>query len=144
MKSVKTARGRIIDMGALRTKFEETRAVSNVPVNARGDIIDNRGNITVSRENVSKAYYKDTVVGAEEKISIKQESKDPDPIVEIADKQPEPEVAPAPAKTTKTKSQTTKVSDEITEVGRRQRTRDDGSSYWEIEYSDGSMTTEEE
>tara|TARA_R110001592_G_scaffold209531_1_gene460698 strand:+ start:6367 stop:6672 length:306 start_codon:yes stop_codon:yes gene_type:complete len=85
MKTVKTARGRTLDMGALRTKFEETRAVSNVPVNARGDIIDNRGNVTVSRETVSKAYYKDTVVGVEEKINIKQESVEPDAIVEVTE-----------------------------------------------------------
>ena len=59
MKRVKTARGKILDMGALATQHEKTRAVSNVPVNARGDIIDNRGNVTVQREKISKKYYEE-------------------------------------------------------------------------------------
>jgi hypothetical protein len=142
MKTVKTARGRTLDMGALRTKFEETRAVSNVPVNARGDIIDNRGNVTVSREIVSKAYYKDTVVGVEEKINIKQESVEPDAIVEVTEKVKETP-APTPKAEAKPTTKTKEVNTEITEISRRQRTRNDGSQYWEVEFSDGSMTTEE-
>ena len=43
MKSAKTALGKTINMAALAAKHETTRAVSNIPVNARGDIIDNRG-----------------------------------------------------------------------------------------------------
>jgi hypothetical protein len=142
MKTVKTARGRTLDMGALRTKFEETRAVSNVPVNARGDIIDNRGNVTVSRETVSKAYYKDTVVGVEEKINIKQESVEPDAIVEVQEEAKE-KPAPTPKAEAKPTTKAKEVNTEITELSRRQRTRTDGSQYWEVEYSDGSMTTEE-
>ena len=142
MKTVKTARGRTLDMGALRTKFEETRAVSNVPVNARGDIIDNRGNVTVSRETVSKAYYKDTVVGVEENINIKQESVEPDAIVEVTEEEKE-KPAPTPKAEAKPTTKTKEVKTEITELSRRQRTRNDGSQYWEIEFSDGSMTTEE-
>jgi len=142
MKTVKTARGRTLDMGALRTKFEETRAVSNVPVNARGDIIDNRGNVTVSRETVSKAYYKDTVVGVEENINIKQESVEPDAIVEVTEEVKE-KPAPTPKAEAKPTTKTKEVKTEITELSRRQRTRNDGSQYWEIEFSDGSMTTEE-
>jgi hypothetical protein len=129
-------------MGALRTKFEETRAVSNVPVNARGDIIDNRGNVTVSRETVSKAYYKDTVVGVEEKINIKQESVEPDAIVEVQEEAKE-KPAPTPKAEAKPTTKAKEVNTEITELSRRQRTRTDGSQYWEVEYSDGSMTTEE-
>ena len=142
MKTVKTARGRTLDMGALRTKFEETRAVSNVPVNARGDIIDNRGNVTVSRETVSKAYYKDTVVGVEEKINIKQESVEPDAIVEVQEEAKE-KPAPTPKAEAKPTTKAKEVNTEITELSRRQRTRTDGSQYWEVEYSDGSMTTED-
>lgn len=142
MKTVKTARGRTLDMGALRTKFEETRAVSNVPVNARGDIIDNRGNVTVSRETVSKSYYKDTVVGVEEKINIKQESVEPDAIVEVTEEVKETP-APKPKAEAKPTTKAKEVNTEVTELSRRQRTRTDGTQYWEIEYSDGSMTTEE-
>ena len=115
MKSVKTARGRTLDMSALAAKNEKTRAISNVPVNARGDIIDNRGNVKVPREEVSKKYYQDNVPGADEKpvsvkenLDTKKEVKNDDPI----------------------------------EISRVTRTRADGSTYDEVEYSDGSMSEE--
>ena len=118
MKRVKTARGKILDMGALATQHEKTRAVSNVPVNARGDIIDSRGNVSVPREKISKEFYKDTVPGADkEEISIKEESP------------------PAPKKTIKKKVEPT----EPQEVSREMRKRNDGTMYYEVEYDDGSM-----
>ena len=117
MKRVKTARGKILDMGALATQHEKTRAVSNVPVNARGDIIDNRGNVTVQREKISKEYYKDNVPGADkEEISIKKESPKPAPAKKAPKKKSEPQ-----------------------EVSREMRERSDGTMYYEVEYDDGSM-----
>lgn len=114
MKSVKTALGRTIDMSALAAKNEKVRAISNVPVNARGDIIDNRGNVKVPREQVSKEYYKNNVPGSDEKnISVKQESG--------------------------AKNKPTVDADRPIEVSRITRQRADGTSYDEVEYSDGSM-----
>ena len=113
MKRIKTARGQVLDMGALATQHEKTRAVSNVPVNARGDIIDNRGNVKVPREKVSKEYYNETVPGAD--------------AVEVSIKEDE-----APKKTSKKKSGPT-------EVNREMRERKDGTIYYEVEYDDGSM-----
>ena len=115
MKRIKTARGKILDMGALATQNETTRAVSNVPVNARGDIIDNRGNIHVPREKISKEYYKETVPGADTvEASIKEE---------------------APKK----KQTRSRKKTEPVEVNRELRERADGTMYEEIEYDDGSM-----
>ena len=37
MRNTKTARGSMIDMAALAARHETTLAVSNVPMNARGD-----------------------------------------------------------------------------------------------------------
>ena len=74
MKSAKTALGRTINMAALAAKNETTRAVSNIPVNARGDIIDNRGNVTISKEEIAKEFNKDMIIGVEESISIKEET----------------------------------------------------------------------
>ena len=72
MKSVKTARGRTIDMAAMVAQKETTRAVSNLNMNARGDIIDSRGNVEIPKEKVSKEYYKNNVPNADTKeISIK-------------------------------------------------------------------------
>jgi hypothetical protein len=51
---------------------------------------------------------------------------------------------PSPVqKTTKTKVQEPTQQPTLEEVGRITRTRDDGSKYTEIEYSDGSIQTVE-
>lgn len=125
MKRVKTAKGQILDMAALASKYEKTRAVSNVDVNARGDIIDNRNQVKVPREKISKEFYKNNVPGADTKeVSIKTEEK-PEPVKakeEVKVEQPKKESKP-------------------TETKRTTRTREDGTSYHEVEYSDGSMET---
>tara|TARA_B110000858_G_C17708805_1_gene429545 strand:- start:481 stop:912 length:432 start_codon:yes stop_codon:yes gene_type:complete len=135
MKRVKTAKGRMLDMSALAAKNETTRAVSNLPINARGDIIDNRGNVEVSRETISKEYYKDNVPGSDvEEISIQAEEKAADVTVPpVTPKKAEVKKTPTPVPTPKN------IGDKVTEVGRTARTRDNGTSYFEVEYSDGSM-----
>jgi hypothetical protein len=124
MKTVKTAKGRTLDMAALAAKHEKTRAVSNMNLNARGDIIDNRNQVTIPREKIAKEFYKDNVPGADSKnISIKEDEKQHVNIEtkEPVDKQEKPK------------------KPKVTEVGRKARTREDGTQYFEVEYSDGSM-----
>ena len=43
MKTIKTARGKTLNMAQPAAQNEDVRAISNVPINARGDIIDSRG-----------------------------------------------------------------------------------------------------
>ena len=59
MSKYKTAQGKIVDMGALSTRHERTRAVGNMNVNARGDTLDSN-NIVIkdNTKRVSKAYKK--------------------------------------------------------------------------------------
>ena len=45
MKSYRSAMGKNVDMGALLAKNENTRAVGNMKVNARGDTIDSQGRV---------------------------------------------------------------------------------------------------
>jgi len=40
-KTYRTAQGRVVDLGAMIAQNETVRAVGNMNVNARGDIIDN-------------------------------------------------------------------------------------------------------
>ena len=123
MKRVKTAKGQILDMAALASKYEKTRAVSNVDVNARGDIIDNRNQVKVPREKISKEFYKNNVPGADTKeVSIKADEKPEAVKVEQPKAEPKEEAKP-------------------TETKRTTRTREDGTSYYEVEFSDGSMET---
>ena len=125
MKTVKTARGKILNMGALAAQNEETRAISNMPINARGDIIDNRGKVKIAREDISKEFYKDNVPGADEEIiGIKEEIETKE---EEATEIPEP-VVEEPVK-----------EDKPVEISRNERERADGSKYFEVEYMDGSM-----
>lgn len=114
MRNVKTARGRMLNISALQAQNETARAVGNVPVNARGDIIDNRGEIKVSREQVTKEAYREAAPAATEKqVSIKEDDQ--------------------------TETQSKKASNKPKEINRELREREDGSQYIEVEYDDGSM-----
>ena len=48
-KIYKTAKGKTIDIGALRLQNENVRAVGNMGVNARGDRINSEGKVIDSR-----------------------------------------------------------------------------------------------
>lgn len=55
----KTSAGQEINMAALILKNEKVRAVGNMNVNARGDVIDNANNTTSTRSSqVNKNYRK--------------------------------------------------------------------------------------
>ena len=56
-----TAQGRKLDMSALRLKNETVKAVGNMSVNARGDIVDGQNNIIQGRsEKLKNRYNKET------------------------------------------------------------------------------------
>ena len=53
----KSARGKPVDMGALRLKNEKERAVGNMKVNARGDAVDDKNqSIHSKQQQVHKQY----------------------------------------------------------------------------------------
>jgi hypothetical protein len=53
----KTANGKTLDMRSLALKNEQTRAVGNMKVNARGDIINDAGLVTHAKpQQVQKQY----------------------------------------------------------------------------------------
>jgi len=117
----KTARGKVINIAELAAKNETKRAVSNVSRNARGDVIDNRGNVKVSNETIQAVLHKDSVV-IEETISIKEDETKTVEVEEIVEEFEDVET--------------------VKEVSRELRERKDGSLYYEIEWSDGSMSEE--
>ena len=60
-----TAQGKTIDLGALVLQNENERAVGNMKVNARGDIIGSNGHSIVSRnDQVTKQYQQQTNVSS--------------------------------------------------------------------------------
>ncbi len=56
-KTHQTALGVPFDMNSFRTKNERVRAVGNMNVNARGDILDSNNNIIQNRNKVVNKMY---------------------------------------------------------------------------------------
>jgi hypothetical protein len=57
----KSAMGRTVDMAALSGKNEKVRAVGNMGVNARGDILDSNNRIIQDNTQRVKSSYQNTV-----------------------------------------------------------------------------------
>lgn len=57
----RTARGNQIDMDRLRLANETTVAVGNQRVNARGDRLDEKGNIVKAKDDVMSEHYRSRV-----------------------------------------------------------------------------------
>ena len=123
MRSVKTARGRMIDMSALAAKNETVRSVGNVLMNARGDRLNSDGSIKYTAEEIARAD------AAQRTPPVSTPISDPKPIMSTP--APEPEI------------EQPVVEPEPEAVSKITRTRDDGSKYAEIEYDDGSIETVE-
>lgn len=72
----RTAQGKMVDINALIAKNEKTRAVGNMKINARGDIIDAAGNVIKSaNDRVNEAYGK--TVGNRSANIVKQKTTKP-------------------------------------------------------------------
>ena len=61
MSNYRTAMGKHVDMSALASRNEKTRAVGNMKVNARGDTIDATGKVVVPVTNKVNDSYSKTV-----------------------------------------------------------------------------------
>jgi hypothetical protein len=89
-KTYRTAQGKVVDLGALQLQNEQVRAVGNMSVNARGDLIDGLNRPIDSRnKQVAKQYGKQTVTNVSD-----------DPIESTGPKTSKPKlkkVKPAPA-----------------------------------------------
>lgn len=60
----RSANGKVVDMGALRLKNERTRAVGNMKVNARGDEINENGQVIRKKtEQANNQYSRQTTPG---------------------------------------------------------------------------------
>ena len=60
-KTYRTAQGKIVDLGALQLKNENVRAVGNMNVNSRGDLLDSNNRPIDSRNNQVGRQYKKQV-----------------------------------------------------------------------------------
>lgn len=122
-RQVKTAKGRMLDMGALTAKHEKTKAVGNILMNARGDRLNSDGSVRLTVEQMAR---------------IDQDRKTPPVQTAISD--PKPISTPPAAQARVEVPEVVLDPDPISKIT---RTRDDGTRYVEIEYDDGSVETME-
>lgn len=60
-KTYKTAQGKTVDMGRLILQNEQVRAVGNMNVNARGDVVDDMNRpISSKTQQVNRQYQNQT------------------------------------------------------------------------------------
>jgi hypothetical protein len=60
-KTYRTAQGKVVDLGAMMIQNETVRAVGNMSVNARGDIIDSQDRVLATRgEQVNRNLNRQT------------------------------------------------------------------------------------
>lgn len=118
----KTHRGREFNMGAFVEKHNETRAIGNVSMNARGDIIDKDGNVKVTSGQISKGLS--NINNKQSKTVSLKEDGDATPVKNTAVKPDKtPQVAPT-------------IS--VTVIAKREVETPEGPGV-EVEYSDGSI-----
>ena len=71
----RTAKGRIINIDDLIASAPHTTAVGNMKVNAQGDELGKGGEVTKTREQRTRAYYRDHPQASNKKVSLKGEMK---------------------------------------------------------------------
>jgi len=114
----RTHTGREFNMSAFAEKHGDTRAVGNASMNARGDIVDAKGNVKIPTQSISRALAdvknnenKSVSLKADESITpVKNVAVKADPVEEVG-----PQI-----------------------VSQRKIETEDGPAI-EIEYDDGSM-----
>jgi acetylglutamate synthase len=77
-KIYRTAQGKIVDLGALQLQNEHVRAVGNMNVNARGDLLDSQNKPIDTRNRQVARNYKKQVTNVQESDvhSNKQKARD--------------------------------------------------------------------
>jgi hypothetical protein len=118
----KTHRGREFNMSAFAEKNGDTRVVGNVSMNARGDIIDSKGNVKIPTQTISRLAA-DLKNGDSKHVSLKADEKISSPTTPVQ----EPVVV-----------QPVQANTDLSIISTREIETEDGPAV-EIEYADGSL-----
>lgn len=80
-RTYRTANGKVVDIGALQLQNENVRAVGNMSVNARGDLLDSN-NQPISRRNqqVARQYRKQTTNVSHDEVVTSRRNVEADPV----------------------------------------------------------------
>lgn len=118
----KTYKGKEFNMSAFSEKNADARAVGNVNMNARGDVLDAQGRVKVSANKISQAFSANNNKKVRQ-VSLKEDSES----APIANKSVAPDADIDP-----------NTDDANRVVSRREIRTPEGPAY-EVEYADGSM-----
>lgn len=83
MSKYRTAMGKTVDMGSLVTRNEKVRAVGNMRVNARGDLLDNSNRVIQEATTRVNEQYTSTV-STETKVKTTQRQA-PAPTIDLTE-----------------------------------------------------------
>ena len=72
----RTAKGRIINIDDVIAASPHSTAVGNMGVNAQGDQLGKGGEVTATREQRTRAYYKDHPQASNKQVSLKGDMSD--------------------------------------------------------------------
>ena len=103
----RTMQGRMIDIEKLRGANEDVRAVGNMSVNARGDVLGKSGQIVTSKAEVMQKYYEQPK-GRVDDTPIRMRQTPPRrvaPVSQVVESKP----VPQPKATRQTRSRTTRT-----------------------------------
>ena len=97
-KTYRTAQGKVVDLGSIILQNETTRAVGNMGVNARGDLVDSRNRPVKSRtQQVSRQYQRQVSNVSDEPVKSSRKAKADAPPPVIEEKPAQASAAPAKA-----------------------------------------------
>jgi hypothetical protein len=98
-KIYKSAMGRVVDMGALMLENENTRAVGNMNVNARGDVLDSANRVVETKNRqVAKHYQRQIAAPANHLPTTSTQAAKKQQSLRKAAKEKVAKDTPAPAK----------------------------------------------
>lgn len=73
----RSANGKVVDLGALQLKNENVRAVGNMPVNARGDLLDSQNRPIESKNQQVVRQYQKQVTNVSDDVVVSKKSSRP-------------------------------------------------------------------
>ena len=80
-KIYRTAQGKTVDLGSIILQNESTRAVGNMGVNARGDVVDSRNKSVKSRtQQVSRQYNRQITNVQDEPVKSSRKAQADEPV----------------------------------------------------------------
>ena len=98
-QTYKSAQGKIVDLGTIKLRNEYVRAVGNMNVNARGDVLDSNNQVVetksrqIQKQNARLTNVVDTPVHTSSAAARRARNANPDPVTDSA---PDPVTDSAP------------------------------------------------